>query len=220
MKLAAWWAVGIALCIALLMLITQTLEARALLMLLARLSSSKPTLAIAEQSKSTQQPIVSPDAHHTLNLVLEEEIDRPWKMNDPQVNRQDLYVFWDSVSFDHTKTSHYACVLHITTSAQLLTLLLLLLCIQVCVLVSTYTKHGLRLTALIASLLAISYPFIDIILLDTDVKSNSTQWMTDTANTFNSRSNDPKKRKTVHLSQYTQRYIQERFPAVTVKDYG
>eukprot|EP00953_Heterococcus_sp_UTEX-ZZ885_P014744 8327-Heterococcus_DN1.PRE.1 len=171
---AAWWAVGIALCIALLSLITQTLQARALLMILAKLSSSKPTLTIHEEAKGTQQPIVVPNAHKTLNLVLEEEIDKPWKDNDPQV----------------------------------------------CVLVSTYMKHGLRLTALIASLQAISYPFIDVILLDTDATRNSTQWMSDTANAFNSRSNDPNKRKTVHLSQYTQRYIKERFPAVTAKDYG
>jgi hypothetical protein len=92
--------------------------------------------------------------------------------------------------------------------------------IQICVLVSTYITHGLRLTALIASLLSTSYPYIDVILLDTDVKHNSTQWMLDTANAFNRRSNDPKQRETVHLSQYTQRYIRNRFPEVTAPDYG
>jgi hypothetical protein len=90
---AAWWAVGIALCIALLSLITQTLQARALLMILAKLSSGKPTLTIHEEAKGTQQPIVVPNVHKTLNLVLEEEIDKPWKDNDPQVRRdKEVYV--------------------------------------------------------------------------------------------------------------------------------
>ena len=44
---------------------------------------------------------------------------------------------------------------------------------QICVLVSTYAKHGLHLTALLASLISSGYMAIDVILLDTDTKLDS-----------------------------------------------
>jgi hypothetical protein len=44
--------------------------------------------------------------------------------------------------------------------------------------------------------------------------------MVDTAKALNSRSDVPSQRETVHLSQYTQRYIEERYPNVTAPDYG
>jgi hypothetical protein len=92
--------------------------------------------------------------------------------------------------------------------------------LQICVLVSTYQKHGLKLLALITSLISTSYPYIDIILLDTDVKLHSVQWMQDNARVLNKRSNDANKRDIVHVSTYSQRYVQERYPTITVPDYG
>jgi hypothetical protein len=79
--------------------------------------------------------------------------------------------------------------------------------------------HGMRLTALIASLLATGYPYIDIVLLDTDVNVDSLSWMRSTANVFNPRNTEP--RNVVHVStEFTQRYVQERFPLIQKKEYG
>eukprot|EP00953_Heterococcus_sp_UTEX-ZZ885_P028287 15091-Heterococcus_DN1.PRE.1 len=174
MRCLTWVLIGTAFCVGALLLVAETLQARSLVMLHDKFSSSAPTVAVVQQTKCSQQPTAPPETHNTLNLVVEEMIQKPWQDNDPQI----------------------------------------------CVLVSTYIKHGLRLTALIASLLSSGYPYMDVILLDTDTTRNSTQWMVDTAKALNSRSNVPSQRETVHLSQYTQRYIQERYPHVTSPDYG
>jgi hypothetical protein len=81
-------------------------------------------------------------------------------------------------------------------------------------------RHGLKLTALVASLLSTNYPYIDIILLDTDTALDSRQWMNNTATMLNSRSDSSSKRKDVHISKHTQRHIQERFPQITEPEYG
>jgi hypothetical protein len=90
---------------------------------------------------------------------------------------------------------------------------------QICVLVSTYMKHGLALTALVASLLATGYPRIDVILLDTDIQLNSTDWLHNTASVLNKRYDTPGMRDTVHVAARTQRHVVDEYPNVG-PDYG
>jgi hypothetical protein len=92
--------------------------------------------------------------------------------------------------------------------------------VQVCMLVSTYEQHGLRLTALITSLLASGYPNMDIILLDTDTKLNSSAWLHATAEFINTHSDLNATRDVVHISERTQRCIKDLFPEVIGPDFG
>ena len=87
-------------------------------------------------------------------------------------------------------------------------------------LVSTYIKHGLGLTALLSSLLMTGYPYLDIILLDTDVNLDSSKWMQATARVLNSRSNKKGKRNVVHISARTQRDVKRDFDQIQGPDYG
>ena len=85
---------------------------------------------------------------------------------------------------------------------------------------STYIRHGLMLTALVSSLLSTNYPYIDIILLDTDLVLDSREWMNNTATMLNSRSDNSGRRKDVHISTYSQREVQRRFPQITNMEFG
>jgi hypothetical protein len=76
------------------------------------------------------------------------------------------------------------------------------------------------LTALISSLLSANYPYIDIILLDTDTVLDSREWMNNTATMLNSRSDNRSRRKDVHISSISQRDVKKRFPQIVAKDYG
>jgi hypothetical protein len=67
MKFVAWILTGIALCGAVLMLITEVLMARSLLQ---QLGGSPPPM----------------ETHRTLNLVVKKEIRKSWKRRDPQVH--------------------------------------------------------------------------------------------------------------------------------------
>jgi hypothetical protein len=91
---------------------------------------------------------------------------------------------------------------------------------QVCVLVSTYANHGLRLTALLTSLLSAGYPNLDIILLDTDVRVNSTAWLYSTAEAVNGLGDLQTQRPRVHVSKRTQRDTVKQFPKVVGPDFG
>eukprot|EP00953_Heterococcus_sp_UTEX-ZZ885_P027653 14811-Heterococcus_DN1.PRE.2 len=76
------------------------------------------------------------------------------------------------------------------------------------------------LTALISSLLSANYPYIDIILLDTDTMLDSREWMNNTATMLNSRSDNRSRRKDVHISSISQRDVKRRFPQIVAKDFG
>jgi hypothetical protein len=76
------------------------------------------------------------------------------------------------------------------------------------------------LTALISSLLSANYPYIDIILLDTDTVLDSREWMNNTATMLNSRSDNRSRRKDVHISSISQRDVNKRFPQIVEKDFG
>jgi hypothetical protein len=88
------------------------------------------------------------------------------------------------------------------------------------VLVSTYEQHGLRLTALITSLLASGYPNMDIILLDTDTKHNSSAWLHATAKFINAHRDVCATRDIVHVGKRTQRCIRDLYPEVVGPDFG
>jgi hypothetical protein len=131
-----------------------------------------------------------------------------WKAGDPQV----------STAFQELYTGKYTLML----TAYLIVAVLASFTkqLQVCVLVSTYIRHGLMLTALISSLLSTNYPYIDIILLDTDLVLDSREWMNNTATMLNSRSDNSGRRKDVHISTYSQREVQRRFPQITNMEFG
>jgi hypothetical protein len=88
------------------------------------------------------------------------------------------------------------------------------------VLVSTYAKHGLKLTALLTSLLSSGYPNIDLILLDTDTKSNSTEWLLAVAELVNKHMDLHAPRKRVHVSRRTQLNVEKHFPDIVGSDFG
>lgn len=91
---------------------------------------------------------------------------------------------------------------------------------HICVLVSTYIGHGLKLTTLVASLLATEYPHLDIFLLDTDLVRDSQQWMVRTKALFNARWGSADKRKQVHIPPRTRKTVAELHPHLTDSDYG
>jgi hypothetical protein len=86
--------------------------------------------------------------------------------------------------------------------------------------VSTYAKHGLKLTALLTSLLSSGYPNIDLILLDTDIKSDSTEWMLAVAELVNKHMDLHAPRRRVHVSRRTQLNVAKHFPDVVGSDFG
>jgi hypothetical protein len=88
------------------------------------------------------------------------------------------------------------------------------------VLVSTYAEHGLRLTALLTSLLSAGYPNIDIVLLDTDIKVNSTAWLHTSAKFINGHEHVNTQRPRVHVSKRTQQDTVKQFPKVVGPDFG
>jgi hypothetical protein len=88
------------------------------------------------------------------------------------------------------------------------------------VLVSTYAKHGLKLTALLTSLLSSGYPHIDLILLDTDTKSNSMEWMLAVAEYVNTHTDLQAPRRRVHVSRRNQMNVKKHFPDVIGSDFG
>jgi hypothetical protein len=51
-------------------------------------SSSAPTVAVVRETKCSQQPTAPPETHNTLNLVVEDMMQKPWQDNDPQVHHQ------------------------------------------------------------------------------------------------------------------------------------
>jgi hypothetical protein len=87
MKFIWWLLSGIAVCGAVLMLLTETLMARSLVILHEKIHSSEPAAATVQQLRGSPPPTSFPDTHQTLNLVVEEAILKPWKDNDPQVQR-------------------------------------------------------------------------------------------------------------------------------------
>jgi hypothetical protein len=88
------------------------------------------------------------------------------------------------------------------------------------VLVSTYAGHGLRLTALLTSLLSAGYPNLDIVLLDTDTNVNSTAWLHASAELVNGHTNLHAQRPRVHVSKRTQQDTVKQFPEVEGPDFG
>jgi hypothetical protein len=86
--------------------------------------------------------------------------------------------------------------------------------------VSTYAKHGLKLTALLTSLLSSGYPNIDLILLDTDTKTNSSDWMNAVADLVNTHIDLHATRKRVHVSKRNQESARKHFPEVVGPDFG
>jgi hypothetical protein len=86
MRCLTWVLIGTALCVGALLLVAETLQARSLVMLHDKFSSSAPTVAVVQETKCSQQPTAPPETHNTLNLVVEEMIQKPWQDNDPQVH--------------------------------------------------------------------------------------------------------------------------------------
>ncbi|CAM9599785.1 unnamed protein product [Chrysoparadoxa australica] len=91
---------------------------------------------------------------------------------------------------------------------------------QVCVLVSTYSGHGLSLLGLATSLLSSAYPFLDLILLDTEPRRDSTTYLEATAHVINEMTLGLTGRKVAHISPLAQKHIIDHFPSVTAPDYG
>lgn len=91
---------------------------------------------------------------------------------------------------------------------------------RLCVLVSTYIGHGLKLTALLASLLASEYPYLDIILLDTDSVKDSKAWLMKTKEMLDNRYETPQAKSQIHISTRTRKSFRKLFPLLWDNDYG
>ncbi len=90
---------------------------------------------------------------------------------------------------------------------------------HLCILVSTYKPHALKLVSMLTSFSVSEYPYMKAILLDTDEKIDSTPWMKDVAKAVNGIF----EKEYVVTANLTQRDMMQKYTETTTgvkSDYG